>query len=229
MHNSILTQHLKLEGNLENPSTYETIRMHNKELFQKNPICFPQEFLLHKSSDTVPNPAAAKDIGLLLVAGLSCSSSLMAAVPWAEQSSCSPVQLLTRAGAADTHIQALLWFCLQGSLALIMTHKPERSRANWIHRAPKAAHSASVQVQATSAWTRALPNTKASQGARVLTALSSLKPFSYSRFMPGLAQYLPHPTASPVAFCSWSYLLASWTFTFSPEEVGNQLLTNPSC
>lgn len=75
---------------------YVNIRMHNKELFQRNHICLPQKLLLHKSSDTVPNPAVDKDIGLLLVAGLSCRSSLMAAVPWAvsraaaPRSSCTP-------------------------------------------------------------------------------------------------------------------------------------------
>lgn len=94
--NSILSQHLKLEGNLENPSTDEKTRMHSKELFQKNPICFPQKFFLRKSRDTAPNPAVDRDIGLLLVAGLSCRSSPTAAVPWAAsraaapRSSCTP-------------------------------------------------------------------------------------------------------------------------------------------
>lgn len=133
VNNSILTQHLKQQGNLENHSAYRKTRrthiplINDMELFQKNRICFPQKFFLHKSSDTVPNPAVGNTIKPQLVPGLSCRSSMWAPVPWA----------VTRAGCSAAarrvwwcHVHTLFCFCLQGSLSLIMIHKPERSHAN---------------------------------------------------------------------------------------------------
>lgn len=151
VHNFILTQHLKLEGNLENPSTSEKTRMHSKELFQKNPTCFPQKFFLYKSRDTVPNPAVDKDIGLLFEAGLSCRSRPMAAVPGALSRAAAPWPSCTLGLGLQSPTS--MRFCLQGSLSLIVTYKPERSRANWIHRAPKPAHSADMSFINLNMWT----------------------------------------------------------------------------
>lgn len=126
VHNSILTQHLKLNGNLENPSIYEKIKMHNKELFQKkkkkSPICSPQKFCLHKSGDSVPNPAVDKDIGLLLVAGLSGRSS-----PW-QQSLGQPAQQLLPAQLYTPHPQPGTPGLLSPGLIIINYDSPTRKK-----------------------------------------------------------------------------------------------------
>lgn len=110
--------------------------MHNKELFQK-------------ILSAVPRNSCCTNAVMQWIAMLGCCWWLAVlqlqphgSIPWAEGRAAAHQGW----GCRHPH-PTLLWFSLQGSLALIMTHKPEGNHANWIHRAPKAAHGASVQYK----------------------------------------------------------------------------------
>lgn len=166
--------------------------MHNKELFQK-------------ILSALPRNSCCTNAVMQWIAMLGCCWWLAVlqlqphgSIPWAEGSSCSP-GLGLQTPTSNTPL------VLSPGLISINYDSQTRGKPCKVNsQSSQSSTQGQCPVQETSAWTGGLLHTKASQGARVWTALSSPKPASYSRFMPGLAQYFAHPTAYPVAFCSWS-------------------------
>lgn len=179
------------------------------ELFRKNCICFPQKFFLHKSSDTVHNPAVDNSIKLLLVPCLSCRSSMTAPVPWAAtRSGCSPAQLYSCTPGLVVQTPTSMHsfnFISRAHYNYDSQTRKKPCKLNW----QSSQTSVSAQAQAMlrpPTWTCRRCNTKASRSSCVLQhwRLQSSSPYSW--LLPRLAyKYLTHPPAisSGLSYLKW--------------------------